>query len=171
MDITNLSLGEGRERSKWVKLRTLLRVRWVAIIGQSIAMIVAVQIYGLQVQTSFAVLAIAFSVVTNIYFSTVYPETRRLSEPEALAMLIIDLSQLSFLLYMTGGLSNPFAILILAPVTIAATALQLRSTLTLGMVAITFISLLSQFSMPILSADGTALLFLPRNLPWPANKN
>ena len=59
-------------------------------------------------------------------------------------MLIIDIFQLSFLLYMTGGITNPFAVLILAPVTIAATVLQLRSTLTLGMIAITLISLLSQ---------------------------
>jgi two-component system sensor histidine kinase RegB len=62
---------------------------------------------------------------------------------------------------MTGGLSNPFAMLILAPVTIAATVLQLRSTLTLGMIAITLISLLSQFSVPILTSEGVVLELPP----------
>lgn len=158
MTVSDHMLGEDRERSNWVKLRTLLRVRWVAIFGQSIAMIVAVQVYGLQFETGYAIMAIGLAIIANLYFNSVYPETKRLSEPEAFFMLIIDIFQLAFLLYMTGGLTNPFAVLILAPVTIAATVLQLRSTLTLGMVAITLISLLSQFSAPILLADGSPLV-------------
>ncbi len=153
--------GEDRERSNWIRLRTLLRVRWVATVGQSIAMAVAVQIHDLQFETGYAVMAIAMLVVTNIYFSFAYPETKRLSEGEAFFMLLIDIFQLSFLLYMTGGLSNPFALLMLAPVTIAATVLQLRSTLTLGMVAVTLISLLSLFSVPILTSDGVVLTMPP----------
>ena len=158
MSVSDHMLGEDRERSNWVKLRTLLRVRWVAIIGQSVAMIIAVQIYDLQFETGYAIMAIGLAIIANLYFSSVYPETKRLSEPEAFFMLIIDIFQLAFLLYMTGGLTNPFAVLILAPVTIAATVLQLRSTLTLGMIAITLISLLSQFSVPILLPDGSALV-------------
>ncbi|MEL6570473.1 MAG: ActS/PrrB/RegB family redox-sensitive histidine kinase [Pseudomonadota bacterium] len=161
MSVAEHTFREDRERSNWVKLRTLLRVRWVAIIGQSAAMIVAVQFYGLQFETGYAIMAIGMAIVANLYFSSVYPETKRLSESEAFFMLIIDIFQLAFLLYMTGGLSNPFAVLILAPVTIAATVLQLRSTLTLGMIAITLISLLSQYSVPILSADGVALELPP----------
>lgn len=158
MTVSDHMLGDDRERSNWVKLRTLLRVRWVAIIGQSVAMIVAIQVYELQFETGYAIMAIGLAIIANLYFSSVYPETKRLSEPEAFFMLIIDIFQLAFLLYMTGGLTNPFAILILAPVTIAATVLQLRSTLTLGMIAITLISLLSQFSVPILLSDGSALV-------------
>lgn len=161
MRVDDHAFSEDRERSNWVKLRTLLRVRWVAIIGQSAAMLVAVQVYGLQFETGYAIMAIAMAVLANVYFSSVYPETKRLSESEAFFMLIIDIFQLAFLLYMTGGLSNPFAVLILAPVTIAATVLQLRSTLTLGMVAITLISLLSQYSVPILSPEGVALTLPP----------
>lgn len=161
MNVAVHSLGEDRERSNWVKLRTLLRVRWVAILGQSAAMVVAVQVYGLQFETGYAIMAIGMAVAANVYFNAVYPETKRLSEGEAFFMLIIDILQLSFLLYMTGGLTNPFALLILAPVTIAATVLQLRSTLTLGMIAITLISLLSQYSVPILTEDGTLLTLPP----------
>lgn len=161
MTVADYHMTEDRERSNWVRLRTLLRVRWFAIAGQSVAIIVAVQGYGLQIQTGYAIAIIGMAIVANLYFSSVYPETKRLSEPEAFFMLIIDIFQLALLLYMTGGLTNPFAVLILAPVTIAATVLQLRSTLTLGMVAITLISLISVFSQPIATADGITLALPP----------
>ena len=161
MRVDDQTFSEDRERSNWVKLRTLLRLRWVAIVGQSAAMLVAVQIYNLQFATGYAVTAIGMAILANLYFGAVYPETKRLSETEAFSMLIIDISQLAFLLYMTGGLTNPFAVLFLAPVTIAATVLQLRGTLVLGIIAITLITLLSQFSVPILSADGVALTLPP----------
>ena len=161
MTVADYHMIEDRERSNWVRLRTLLRVRWFAIAGQSAAIIIAVQGYGLQMQTGYAVAVIGMAIIANLYFSSVYPETKRLSEPEAFFMLIIDIFQLALLLYMTGGLTNPFAVLILAPVTIAATVLQLRSTLTLGMVAITLISLISVWSQPIATADGIVLLLPP----------
>jgi len=154
-------IGDDHERSNWIRLQTLLRVRWVAVLGQTCAILVATQVYGLQIQLGYAVLAIGIAILTNIYFGAKHPERKRLSEPEALFMLIIDILQLGCLLYVTGGLSNPFAIMILAPVTIAATVLQLRSTLTAGMVAITLISLLSQFSMPILTQTGAPLVLPP----------
>jgi two-component system sensor histidine kinase RegB len=161
MNVADYHMNEDRERSNWVRLRTLLRVRWFAIAGQSAAIIVAVQVYGLQMQTAYAVAVIGMAIIANLYFSSIYPETKRLSEREAFFMLTIDILQLALLLYMTGGLSNPFAVLILAPVTIAATALQLRSTLTLGMVAITLISVISVYSQPIATADGLMLSLPP----------
>lgn len=161
MTVADFHMIEDRERSNWVRLRTLLRVRWFAIAGQSAAIIIAVEVYGLQMQTGYAVAIIGMAIIANLYFSSVYPETKRLSEPEAFFMLIIDIFQLALLLYMTGGLTNPFALLILAPVTIAATVLQMRSTLMLGMAAITLISLISVFSQPIASADGTLLTLPP----------
>lgn len=153
-------MGKDRERSNWVRLRTLLRVRWFAIVGQSAAMIVAIQFYELQLETAFAVAVIGVAVIANLYFSAVYPKTKRLSEPEAFFMLIIDTLQLALLLYATGGLANPFAVLILAPVTIAATVLQLRSSITLAIVAIALISVIGVYALPISTSDG-AILTLP----------
>lgn len=161
MDVIDYQMGEDRERSNWVRLRTLLRVRWFAILGQSAAIIVAVQVYGLQMQTGYAIAVIGLAIIANLYFTAVYPKNKRLSEPEAFFMLIIDIFQLALLLYVTGGLVNPFAVLILAPVTIAATVLQLRSTLTLGMVAISLVSVISQYSQPIATADGIILTLPP----------
>ena len=161
MNVADYHMNEDRERSNWVRLRTLLRVRWFAIAGQSAAIIVAVQIYGLQMQAGYAVTVIGMAIIANLYFSSVYPETKRLSERQAFFTLTIDILQLALLLYMTGGLANPFAVLILAPVTIAATVLQLRSTLTLGMVAISLITVISITSQPIATADGVVLALPP----------
>jgi len=59
-------IGDDHERSNWVRSRTLLRVRWFAILGQSVTMLIAEQLYGLQLQTGYAVIAIGIAVLTNI---------------------------------------------------------------------------------------------------------
>ena len=71
--------------------------------------------------------------------------------------LLFDLSQLSFLLFLTGGLNNPFALLILAPVTISATALTMRSTTILGVLAVLMITLLAMFHVPLTAETGEVL--------------
>ena len=65
----------------------------------------------------------------NLVAMTVAAENRRLSEREAVLTLLFDLCQLGALLYLTGGLGNPFALLIMAPVTISASVLTLRATI------------------------------------------
>ena len=67
---------------------------------------------------------------TTLFRSFAYPANKRLSETEVTAMLVFDVTQLSVLLYLTGGLNNPFALLILAPVAISATALSTKSTIS-----------------------------------------
>ena len=118
-------------RSDWVRLRTLILLRWMAITGQLAAITVADRAYGMQLPLGLCYLAVGASIIANLISAFVYPENKRLSELEAMLTLLFDLSQLSFLLYLTGGLTNPFALLILAPVTISASALELRTTLLL----------------------------------------
>jgi len=86
-----------------------------------------------------------------------FPENTRLSEGQALLTLLFDLAQLGALLYLTGGTSNPFALLVLAPVTVSATALDLRTTVVLGAAAIGIVTLNEFFYLPLLLADGTTL--------------
>ena len=114
MTATETELFQTRQRSNWVRLRTLVMLRWFAIAGQVGAIVVATQIYDLQIQTRAAALTIAASVILNLIFSFWYPENRRLSEREASGILGFDILQLSILLFLTGGLSNPFAVLMLA---------------------------------------------------------
>jgi two-component system sensor histidine kinase RegB len=102
-------------------------------------------------------LAIGASVISNLIAMSIFPENQRLSDRDAMLTLLFDLAQLSFLLFLTGGLNNPFALLILAPVTISATALTMRSTTILGVLAIVMISLLAYFHVPLTLATGEVL--------------
>ncbi|MFZ3580673.1 sensor histidine kinase RegB [Loktanella sp. DJP18] len=152
---------QDRERSNWVRLRTLLILRWCAIGGQIAAIIVATRYYGLLIEPGPVAMTIGAAMVANLLTSFVYPENKRLSEREASAMMAFDIVQLAVLLYLTGGLNNPFALLILAPVTIAATVLHLMSFVALGLLAIVMISIISAVSVPLQMADGMLLLLPP----------
>jgi two-component system sensor histidine kinase RegB len=144
-------------RSDWVRLRTLLVLRWLAILGQTVTVVIASLHLGLRVELGLCFLAIGASVVSNLIAMAIFPENQRLSDRDAMLTLLFDLSQLSFLLFLTGGLNNPFALLILAPVTISATALTVRSTTILGVLAVAMISLLAVFHVPLTTETGEVL--------------
>lgn len=160
MSISEFEMFQDQQRSNWVRLRTLVTLRWFAAAGQLAAVIVAINVYGLQIEAGYAAIVIGGSVLANLICSFVYPENKRLSEREASLWLVFDIVQLSLLLFLTGGLNNPFAMLLLAPVTIAATVLHLRSTVFLGLTAMVLITLVSHYYLPIISADG-AIMALP----------
>lgn len=144
-------------RNTWVRLRTLILLRWLAIAGQIITITVASQVLQLQLNLGLLYLAVAASIVANLIAMFVYPESKRLSELEAMVTLLFDISQLTFLVYLTGGLNNPFALLILAPVTIAAATLRLASTLFLGASAIVMTTLVALFHLPLRASHGYVL--------------
>jgi len=148
-------------RSNWVRLRTLIVLRWIAIVGQLATLTVAQRLFDLSLDLGLCYLVIGAAIIANLVAIFVYPENKRLSEGEVALMLLFDLSQLSCLLFLTGGLHNPFALLILAPVTISATALQLRSTVLLGIVAIAFTTLLAVFHVPLRTEAGDLLQLPP----------
>jgi two-component system sensor histidine kinase RegB len=145
-------------RSDWVRLRTLLVLRWLAILGQTVTVVIASFYLGLRVELGLCFLAIGASVISNLIAMSIFPENQRLSDRDAMLTLLFDLAQLSFLLFLTGGLNNPFALLILAPVTISATALTMRSTAILGALAIVLISLLVYFHVPLTLTTGEVLV-------------
>ncbi|MBL9051293.1 MAG: ActS/PrrB/RegB family redox-sensitive histidine kinase [Tabrizicola sp.] len=147
--------------ANWVRLRTLILLRWMAIAGQATAILVASQIYRLDLPLGLCVLAIGTSILANLFLVMLFPENRRLTEAEAFLTLLFDLGQLAFLIFVTGGLTNPFAILVLAPVTISASVLRLRSTVALGALAILVVTLAMFWYLPLRFADGSALV-VPR---------
>lgn len=144
-------------RSNWVRLRTLVFVRWAAILGQSAAIIIAVQIYHFEFQFGLASLAIGASILANLFVTFLFPTTRRMTEGEATLMLVFDVLQLGLLLYLTGGLNNPFAVLILAPVAIAATVLHLRATVLIVLLTLAVVSALGLWNLPIRTQSGLVL--------------
>lgn len=149
---------QNQKRSNWVRLRTLVLLRWFAVAGQIGAVLVALYVYRLTLEIGLIAIVIGLPVLVNIVSLFVYPENRRLSESEADVMIGFDLTQLGLLLYLTGGLSNPFALLILAPVTVASTFLPLRSTLILGAIALAIITFLRFENLPIMTASGVPLI-------------
>lgn len=139
----------GSRRSNWIRLRTIILVRWIAITGQVIALLVAQQVFHLELEYGLCYLAVGVSVIGNLISMFVFPENKLLSETENTFMILFDLLQLSFLLFLTGGLNNPFSILIVGPVTISASVLSVRSTTILATTAIVLVTLMLEFHMPL----------------------
>jgi len=147
----------GQDRSNWIRLRTLIFLRWVAICGQIVALTVAQRVYGLQLEMGLCYLAVGVSVIGNLIAIFVFPENARLSETQNFLMIVFDLLQLGFLLFLTGGLHNPFALLLLGPVSVSASVLTLRSFLIVASTAIIIATLLSLYHLPLRTEDGFLL--------------
>jgi len=168
--MTDLSydLISDHRRSNWIRLRTITMVRWIAIVGQITALVVADQYFQLELAYGLCYLAVGVSVIANLVGTLVFPENKLLSETENAGMLLFDLLQLCFLLFLTGGLNNPFSMLIVGPVTISAATLTVRSTITLATVAIVLVVLMLKFHLPLQTAGGSFLsipdIFLFGNL-------
>lgn len=156
-EIDQRSFLDMRARGDWVRLRTLVVLRWIAIAGQTGAVLIATQWFGFELPLALCALVISASVSFNVVAHMVHPAETRLSERGTLACLFFDLAQLVSMLMLTGGLNNPFAVLILAPVTVAATALRLRSTLWLGGPALLSIPLMSFVHVPLVTNQGDVL--------------
>ncbi len=154
-DITAQSAYFRPERADWLRLRTLIFQRWMASFGQLAALVVAVRYYEMQLPLGLCFLAVGLAVIANLIAVFIFPQNKRLTEREALLTLLFDLTQLCFLLFLTGGLTNPFALLVLAPVTVSASALALRSTLILGALAAAFVTFIGLINIPLRLADGT----------------
>jgi two-component system sensor histidine kinase RegB len=111
-------------QSRRLRLNTLVRLRWLAIVGQSVTVVIVA--YGLgfpfPVMPCFAL--IACSAALNVYLTLQYPSTHRLPPLAAFGILTFDALQLAGLLYMTGGLTNPFSLLMAVPVVVSATSLR-----------------------------------------------
>jgi two-component system sensor histidine kinase RegB len=129
----------------------------MAIAGQLAALTVADLVVGMQLPLGFCYLVVGVAVIGNLVASFVFPGNKRLSEAGAMLTLLFDVSQLAVLLALTGGLNNPFALLILVPVTISAGALELRTTILLGLAAIALVSIVWVYNLPLRFADGSVL--------------
>ena len=131
-----------------LRLNTLIRLRWLAIVGQSAAVLIVAYWLGFPLPVSLCFALIALSAWLNLFLAFRYPATHRLPPPAALAILLFDALQLAGLLYMTGGLTNPFALLMTVPVVVSATSLSARWTLLLGLAVVVMATLLVFFHLP-----------------------
>lgn len=144
-------------RGDWVRLRTLVLLRWTAILGQASAIYVAWRFYAIDLDLAVCFLVVGAAVVVNLAAGFAFPQNTRLGEAAAMLTLLFDTSQLALLLYFTGGLDNPFALLMLAPAAIAATALQARATVLLGLVTIALVTLVAFVHVPLRTRSGDVI--------------
>jgi two-component system sensor histidine kinase RegB len=134
-----------------VRLKTLINLRWFAVAGQAITVAIVNYWFGFDLQMAACLSVIALSAWINVALRMHYRNVQRLGPVPVAWLLGFDIAQLTTLVMLNGGLENPFAFLILAPVLIAAMALPLRLTLILGVFAV---------------ACSTAIAFLYFPLPW-----
>lgn len=132
-----------------LRVRTIVRLRWIAVLGQTAAVLGVHGWLGFELPIAPCMLVIALSAAMNGLLRYNYPARELMQSSLAAIMLGYDLLQLSVLLYLTGGLQNPFALLIIAPVTIAAYTQPARTTISLGGLAILCVSLLVFYQEPL----------------------
>jgi len=132
-----------------VRVRTLAGLRWIAIGGQFITLIFVGLYLGYPLLWPSLIAAVLASAILNLGLVTLYSRNARLQGRELALHLAFDLVQAGVLLFLTGGLANPFAVLLIVPVTIAATLLPARSMTLLGALAITILFVLQMWARPL----------------------
>ena len=143
---SDTALGQAARR---IRLDTLVGLRWIAIGGQALAILVVWLLLGFPLPAAFCFALTAMSAWLNIYLQLKYPSNLRLKDTPAAALLGYDLLQLAGLLFLTGGLQNPFAILLLVPVLVSTTALSLSHTVVLGALTLVTTTLLWPFHLAL----------------------
>lgn len=140
-----------------LKLATLLRLRWLAVLGQTAAVLFVTLVLKFDLPLWRTGGVIAASALVNLWLIVAYAPTHRFSARASALILSYDLIQLAALLSLTGGLVNPFSSLFLAPVMVSAATLPQRHTIGLGLLATVLASLLAVLHLPLPWADGTQL--------------
>jgi two-component system, sensor histidine kinase RegB len=140
------SLGPHESR---LRMQTIVRLRWFGVLGQLGTVLFVYWGLGYDLPLGWCLLLIALSAWMNVGLRVLYPARHRLSPTFATAVLACDIIGLAALLYLTGGLENPFALLFIAPVTVSAATLPVRNTIGLGVLAVAAATLLVAFHLPL----------------------
>ncbi len=152
--MTDVAASDFRQPRRHVRLDTILRLRWLAALGQLAAIFIVAQGLEFDVPVIPCITIIALSALLNLALQIAFNPMQRLEPIYAAALLALNIVELAGLLFLTGGLQNPFSYLFLAPVLISATALPVRLTIALGCLAV---------------ACASALVFFHFPLPWDAD--
>ena len=138
--------------------KTLVILRWIAIFGQIIAINLVFFVLGLEFPITLAYIIIFAGLITNLFLQFRI-KSIQLKDFYASIFLIYDLIQLSFLLYLTGGISNPFSILLIVPAIVSSTFLSVGTTIILGFLTISFLFFLTIFHYPLPGLSEYSFIF------------
>jgi two-component system sensor histidine kinase RegB len=140
-EISSLGLG--------IRAKTLINLRWIAVLGQTITCLVVEYFFGFQLPWLEILLTILALIISNLALYPRYSNNNRLSETATTVVIAADILQLALLIFFTGGLSNPFVVLFITPIAITVTSLPIRSTSILIFLTIIFITILGSFNYPL----------------------
>ena len=141
-----------------ILLGNLIKIRWIAIFGQIFAIFFVYYFLNIQIPFFETLVIIFFSVGLNFYSYFEERKNKSISNIKAFSFLLFDTLQLGFLLFLTGGIINPFSILILAPVITSASYLPALMTVVLSAISISIIIILNFYFIPL---DLGAEFYLP----------
>ena len=132
-----------------ILLGNLIKIRWIAIFGQVLAVFFVSYIIQIKIPFIETLFIITLSVFVNVYSYFEERKNKTISNIKAFLFLLFDTLQLGFLLFLTGGIFNPFSILILAPVITSASYLPATMTVILSTISIIIIILLNFYFVPL----------------------
>ena len=158
--MSDIAAPDFRHPRRHVRLDTILRLRWLAVLGQLAAIFVVLQGLEFDLPVIPCLTIIGLSALLNLGLQIAFNPMQRLEPAYAAALLALNIIELAALLFLTGGLQNPFSFLFLVPVLISATALPVRLTVALGGLAVACASVLVFFYLP-LPWDAEEPLVLP----------
>jgi two-component system, sensor histidine kinase RegB len=147
--MTEIAASDFRHSRRHIRLDTILRLRWLAVLGQLAAIFIVAQGLEFNVPIIPCVTIIGLSAALNLVLQMAVNPMQRLEPAHAAALLALNIVELAGLLFFTGGLANPFSFLFLAPVLISATALPARLTFGLGLLAVACASILFFLHLPL----------------------
>ena len=128
--------------------KTLVILRWIALVGQYLTINIVNFVFKFELPFFYCSLAIFIGVITNFYLQFVFKKNQ-LNNFTSTFVLFYDLLQLSLLLYLTGGITNPFSILLIVPAIVASTFLNLKSTINLSITTIVILIVLTIYNLPL----------------------
>ncbi|QFY61885.1 ActS/PrrB/RegB family redox-sensitive histidine kinase [Rhizobium grahamii] len=155
-DVESLT-DDGRHRSRRLRLQTLIRLRWLAVGGQALTVFVVAFWLKFPLPLLASATLIAALAIVNFYLMIRYPPTHRIDPGAAFVLLGFDLLQLCALLFITGGLANPFAALVCVPVIISFASQPIRYSTALILVAMVCITILAFSPFPLPWFDGVEI--------------
>jgi two-component system, sensor histidine kinase RegB len=158
--MTDVAASDFQHPRRYVRLDTILRLRWLAALGQLAAIFIVVQGLEFDLPIVPCISIIGLSALLNLALQIAFNPMRRLEPAFAATLLALNIAELAGLLFFTGGLENPFSFLFLAPVLISATALPTQLTIALGAFAAVCATVLGFTHLP-LPWDGDDPLVLP----------
>ena len=132
-----------------ILLGNLIKIRWIAIFGQFLAVFIVFYIIKIEILLFEILTIILLSVAVNFYSYFEERKNKSISNVKAFSFLLFDTLQLGFLLFLTGGIINPFSILILAPVITSASYLPALMTVILSTISIMIIVILNFYYVPL----------------------